>query len=49
MIKLPVDIKNGILKRPERTRSRSDCNVEPSNGKAPQTSTYSTTPSDWNY
>lgn len=42
----PELIKNGIRKRPDSTRSRSDCNVEPSNGNAPQTSTYNTTPND---
>lgn len=43
----PDDMKNGIRKRPDRTRSRSDCSVEPSKGNAPHTRTYSTTPSDW--
>lgn len=43
---LPDDIKNGIRNRPESTRSRSDCSVDPSKGNAPQTSTYSTTPND---
>lgn len=46
LIDIPVDIKNGMRNRPDSTRSRSDCNVEPSNGSAPQTNTYSTTPSD---
>lgn len=41
---LPVDMKNGILNRPSRTRDRRLCNVLPSNGKAPHTRTYSTTP-----
>lgn len=45
--KLPDDIKNGIRKRPDRTRSLRLCNVEPSNGSAPHTKTYSTTPSDF--
>lgn len=44
---LPELIKNGIRKRPERTRSRNDCSVDPSNGNAPQTRTYRTTPSDF--
>jgi hypothetical protein len=43
---LPELIKNGILKRPDNTLSRNDCSVEPSNGRAPQTRTYNTTPSD---
>ena len=43
---LPEVIKKGILNRPDRTLSRSDCNVEPSNGNAPQTRTYRTTPKD---
>lgn len=43
---LRVDIKNGILNRPDKTLSRTDCNDDPSNGKAPQTRTYNTTPSD---
>lgn len=45
---LPVLIKNGILNRPDKTRSRNDCSVDPSNGSAPQTSTYNTTPNDCN-
>lgn len=45
-VDLPDDIKKGIRNRPDRTRSRNDCNVDPSNGSAPQTSTYSTTPND---
>lgn len=32
-------MKNGIRKRPDNTLSRNDCNVDPSNGKAPHTST----------
>lgn len=40
----PELIKYGILKRPLRTLSRRLWRVEPSNGKAPQTNTYSTTP-----
>lgn len=46
LLSLPELMKNGIRNRPDKTLSRKDCNVEPSNGKAPQTSTYSTTPSD---
>lgn len=42
----PDDIKKGIRKRPDSTLSRNDCNVDPSKGSAPQTSTYKTTPSD---
>lgn len=42
----PELMKNGIRNRPDNTRSRSDCNVDPSKGNAPQTSTYKTTPSD---
>lgn len=42
----PDDIKKGIRKRPDKTRSRNDCNVDPSKGKAPQTRTYKTTPND---
>lgn len=45
---LPELIKNGIRKRPDNTLSRNDCRVEPSNGNAPQTSTYNTTPNDCN-
>lgn len=44
MIALPVDIKKGTLNRPSRTRDRRSCNVLPSNGNAPQTNTYNTTP-----
>lgn len=36
---LRVDIKNGILNRPDKTLSRTDCNDDPSNGRAPQTRT----------
>lgn len=36
---LPVLIKKGIRKRPDKTLSLKDCNVAPSNGKAPQTRT----------
>lgn len=43
----PELIKNGIRKRPDKTLSRKDCNVDPSKGKAPQTRTYKTTPSDY--
>jgi len=35
----PEDMKKGILKRPESTRSRRACSVLASKGKAPQTST----------
>lgn len=45
---LPDDIQNGIRNLPDRTLSRNDCSVDPSNGRAPQTRTYSTTPKDWN-
>lgn len=41
---LPCDIKNGIRNLPETTILRRSCNVVPSNGKAPQTKTYKTTP-----
>ena len=44
---LPDDMKNGILNLPDSTLSLSNCKVDPSNGKAPQTSTYSTTPRLW--
>lgn len=37
-----------MRKRPDKTLSRNDCNVDPSNGNAPQTSTYNTTPNDCN-
>lgn len=47
-IRLPDDIQNGIRNLPDKTLSRSDCSVDPSNGKAPQTRTYSTTPKDCN-
>ncbi len=36
---LPVDMKNGIRKRPESTRSRKAGNVAASKGNAPQTRT----------
>lgn len=42
----PVLRKNGIRNLPDKTRSLKDCNVDPSNGSAPQTKTYKTTPSD---
>jgi hypothetical protein len=38
----------GIWNLPDRTLSLSDWRVEPSNGSAPHTSTYKTTPSDCN-
>lgn len=41
---LPADMKKGILNFPEITTDRSSCIVGPSNGKAPQTNTYNTTP-----
>lgn len=41
---LPCDIKNGIRNFPDTTILRRSCNVAPSNGKAPQTKTYKTTP-----
>lgn len=41
---LPADIKNGILNFPEITTERNNCIVGPSNGNAPQTNTYKTTP-----
>ena len=37
-------MKKGILNLPASTRSRSDWRLEPSKGRAPHTSTYSTTP-----
>jgi hypothetical protein len=43
----PELMKNGIRNRPDKTLSRRDCKVEPSKGNAPQTNTYSTTPSDF--
>ena len=44
VVRVPDDMKNGIRKRPEMTRSRRMCSVSPSNGRPPHTSTYSTTP-----
>jgi len=44
MYYLPVLIKYGIRNRPDNTLSLNECNVLPSNGSAPQTNTYSTTP-----
>lgn len=41
---LPCDMKNGIRNLPETTILLRSCNVVPSNGKAPQTKTYKTTP-----
>ena len=41
---IPEDMKKGILNLPASTRSRSDWRLEPSKGRAPHTSTYSTTP-----
>lgn len=40
----PALMKYGILNLPAMTLLRMHCNVEPSNGRAPHTSTYSTTP-----
>lgn len=48
-VHLPADIKNGILNFPEITTERSSCIVGPSNGNAPQTNTYKTTPRLYNY
>lgn len=41
---LPVDMKKGMRNLPLSTRARRFCRVLPSNGRAPHTSTYSTTP-----
>jgi len=41
---LPVDMKNGMRNFPLSTLARRFCSVLPSKGRAPQTSTYSTTP-----
>lgn len=41
---LPVDMKNGMRNFPLSTRARRFCSVLPSKGRAPQTSTYRTTP-----
>lgn len=46
MLSLPEDIKNGMRKRPDKTLSRNDWSVDPSNGSAPHTRTYKTTPND---
>lgn len=43
-----VVIKYGIRKIPDKTRPRRSWRVEPSKGKAPQTSTYRTTPKLYN-
>lgn len=40
----PVDMKNGMRNFPLSTLARRFCSVLPSKGRAPQTSTYSTTP-----
>ena len=37
-------MKNGILNLPDKTLSLRDCKEAPSNGSAPQTKTYKTTP-----
>ena len=44
---LPVDMKKGMRNLPERTRSLNAGSVDASNGRAPQTKTYNTTPSDY--
>lgn len=41
---LPVDMKKGMRNLPLRTRARRFCRVLPSNGRAPHTNTYNTTP-----
>lgn len=41
---LPVDMKKGMRNLPLSTRARRFCRVLPSKGRAPHTSTYSTTP-----
>lgn len=43
----PADMKKGIRNLPLITLSRKDCNVVPSKGRAPHTSTYKTTPILW--
>ena len=43
---LPDDMKNGIRNLPERTRSLNAGRVDASNGRAPHTNTYKTTPRD---
>ena len=43
----PDDMKKGMRNLPDRTRSLRAGKVAASNGKAPHTSTYRTTPSDW--
>lgn len=40
----PADMKKGILNFPDITTERSNCIVGPSNGSAPHTNTYKTTP-----
>ena len=40
----PEDMKKGILNLPESTRSLSAWRLQASNGRAPHTITYSTTP-----
>lgn len=37
-------MKYGIRNLPDKTLSLSECNVLPSNGRAPHTKTYKTTP-----
>lgn len=41
---LPVDMKKGMRNLPLSTLARRFCSVLPSKGRAPHTSTYSTTP-----
>ena len=43
---LPDDMKNGIRNLPESTRSLKAGKVDASNGRAPHTNTYKTTPRD---
>lgn len=40
----PCDMKNGMRNLPATTMERRSCSVFPSNGNAPQTRTYKTTP-----
>lgn len=41
---IPVLMKYGIRNLPDKTLSLNECNVLPSNGRAPHTNTYKTTP-----
>lgn len=43
-LSIPVDMKKGMRNLPLRTRALKFCRVLPSKGRAPQTSTYRTTP-----